>query len=144
MLTRGHLDSGGAAPAAGEKVAVLVSMPGAVVKHILSAASSRPVSYLQDHDEWVVVLSGGALLEVGEEACALSSGDWVLLPAGVPHAVMATEQGTAWITVHAGQASLPIAPSGDAGEPRIEDALNRGPDRGGPRPEEGSGGVADP
>ena len=55
---------------------------------------------MQDHDEWVVVLAGAASLEIDGRQHALGAGDWVLLPAGVPHRVLATTAGTSWLAVH--------------------------------------------
>jgi cupin 2 domain-containing protein len=78
----------------------LLSQRNLVVEQILSAASSEPAAYLQEQDEWVVVLAGGASMTVGGEPVELSPGDWVLLPAGVQHTVERTEQGTSWLAVH--------------------------------------------
>jgi len=69
------------------------------IEQILSAASQVPHDYLQDDDEWVVVLAGGAVLDVDGERRTLATGDWAFLPAGVPHAVIETEAGTNWLAV---------------------------------------------
>lgn len=55
---------------------------------------------MQDTDEWVVVLHGAAVVEVEGERIDLNAGDWVFLPAGVPHSVVRTEAGTNWLAVH--------------------------------------------
>ena len=100
MVVRGRLRDPGAAPASGEEMHELLSQRNLVVEQILSAASSDPAAYLQEQDEWVVVLAGGASMTVGGEPVELSPGDWVLLPAGVQHTVERTEQGTSWLAVH--------------------------------------------
>ena len=100
MVVRGRLRDPGAAPASGEEMHELLSQRNLVVEQILSAASSEPAAYLQEQDEWVVVLAGGASMTVGGEPVELSPGDWVLLPAGVQHTVERTEQGTSWLAVH--------------------------------------------
>ena len=100
MVVRGRLRDPGAAPATGEEMHELLSQRNLVVEQILSAASSEPAAYLQEQDEWVVVLAGGASMTVGGEPVELSPGDWVLLPAGVQHTVERTEQGTSWLAVH--------------------------------------------
>jgi cupin 2 domain-containing protein len=51
----------------------------------------------------VVVLEGAAVVEVDGERLDLAPGDWVLLPAGVPHSVVRTEIGTNWLAVHVGR-----------------------------------------
>jgi cupin 2 domain-containing protein len=71
-----------------------------VIEQILSAATDRPHAHLQDHDEWVAVLAGAAVLEVDGERLDLGAGDWVFLPAGLPHTVVRTAAGTSWLAVH--------------------------------------------
>jgi mannose-6-phosphate isomerase-like protein (cupin superfamily) len=99
---RGRLLEPAAAPATGERFEVLASLAGTTVEQILSGRLERPGEYLQDHDEWVVLLAGRARLEVAGEPVELAAGDWLLLPAGVPHAVLETEPGSSWLAVHSG------------------------------------------
>ena len=54
---------------------------GVAVEQILSGTLGSPQDYDQAHDEWVVVLEGGAVLEVEGERLDLAAGDWVLLRA---------------------------------------------------------------
>ncbi|MGH9019004.1 MAG: cupin domain-containing protein [Acidimicrobiales bacterium] len=98
---RGRLRSGRDAPAAGEKVVAVAAVKGAVVEQILSGRLDGPVAYRQDVDEWVVVLEGGAVLDVGDEIVRLGPGDWLLLPAGTAHRLVETTPGTSWLTVTA-------------------------------------------
>jgi cupin 2 domain-containing protein len=100
MLSRGHLDDPTEAPETGERFETLASVRGVVVEHILSSASDVAVRYVQDQDEWVVVLAGSAVVDVDGERHDLGAGDWVLLPARVPHTVVRTAAATAWLAVH--------------------------------------------
>lgn len=59
------------------------------------------MDFRQGSDEWVVLLDGGAQLEVDGERVVLRPGDWVLLPAGTPHRLVHTDAGTRWLAVHA-------------------------------------------
>ena len=61
------------------------------------ARRTPPQDYLQDHDEWVVLLAGGATVDVDGESA--SPNDWLVLPARVPHRLVRTEQGTVWLAV---------------------------------------------
>jgi cupin 2 domain-containing protein len=70
------------------------------VCQVLSGELEGPVDYLQQEDEWALVVSGSARLEVGGGTLELAPGDWVWLPAGTPHRLLRTEQGTCWVTVH--------------------------------------------
>ncbi len=105
-IVRGRLLDATVAPATGETTQVLASVGSAVVEQILSGELDAPVDYLATADEWVVVLTGGAQLEVAGTPVGLAPGDWLLLPAGTPHRLTATRPGTSWITVTA-----PVAPA---------------------------------
>jgi mannose-6-phosphate isomerase-like protein (cupin superfamily) len=41
------------------------------------------------------------VLEVGDERVELGGGDWILLPAHVPHRLVVTRPGTSWLALHA-------------------------------------------
>jgi cupin 2 domain-containing protein len=88
------------APAAGEHVDPVVAVRNLIVEQILSAPSAVPHEYLQDSDEWVVVVAGAAVLDVGGERLELGPGDWAFLPAGVRHTVVETAEATSWVAVH--------------------------------------------
>jgi diadenosine tetraphosphate (Ap4A) HIT family hydrolase len=97
--TRGPLLDSDAAPTVGEHTVVLARGHGFTIEQILSGRLAAPVDYRQDHDEWVVVLDGGAVLEVDGVAHQLTPKDWFLLPANVPHRLVSTEPGTSWLAV---------------------------------------------
>ena len=78
---------------------MLADATGFRVEQILSGRLGAPQVYAQDHDEWVVVLAGGAVLEVEGEVHDLVAGDWWLLPAGTPHRLLRTDAGTSWLAV---------------------------------------------
>ncbi len=99
MVTKGRLSRGDAAPADGEETVVLASGVGFAVEQILSGRLDAPQDYEQDHDEWVVVLGGGAVLEVDGVEHELGVGDWFLLPAGTPHRLVRAEPETSWLAV---------------------------------------------
>jgi mannose-6-phosphate isomerase-like protein (cupin superfamily) len=84
----------------GERVDVVHAGGGTTIEHILSAAGVRSDVYDQDHDEWVVVLEGSAILDVEGEPVPLEAGDWLLLPAHRRHQVTSTAAGTRWLAVH--------------------------------------------
>ena len=103
----GRLDP--TAPPAGELFVDLATVGDARIEHIVSSDSPDPAEQVQDWDEWVLVLSGAAQLEIRGTRQDVSAGDWVLLPAGTAHRVLGTLVGTQWIAVHgpAGSASRP-------------------------------------
>lgn len=96
---RGRLRSAGDAPRYGETTESLATVSGVTVEQILSGELSAPQDYDQDHDEWVVVLAGGPVLEIGKEAVTLTAGEWLVLPKGVPHRLVSTRRQTSWLAV---------------------------------------------
>lgn len=94
VVRRGRLDA--TAPAQGETVERLF----AGIEHIVSGEVATPVDYVQDTDEWVVLLDGSARLDVGGEDVRLAPGEWVVLPAGVPHRLVQVTPGSRWLAVH--------------------------------------------
>lgn len=103
-IRRGTLLDGSAAPGEGERHAPLAKLGGTVIEQIVSSRHTPPQDYLQDHDEWVVLLAGAATVDVDGESFDLRERDWLLLPARVPHRLVRTEQGTVWLAVHAAAA----------------------------------------
>ena len=99
-LRCGSLLAPSSAPLGGERFEPLLAHGNVEVEQILSGESDQPVDYLQDHDEWVTLLAGGAVLDVEVERLRLRPGDWVFLPARVPHRVVSTAAGTSWLAVH--------------------------------------------
>jgi cupin 2 domain-containing protein len=98
-VRRGRLRPPADAPEVGEVVEPVVELSGIGVEQILSGALTAPVHYRQDHDEWVVVLAGGAELEVAGSPVSLSTGEWVVLPRGVPHRLVSTRPQTSWLAL---------------------------------------------
>jgi len=98
---RGRLGDAAGAPATGELVERLASFGAVRVEQIRSGTLAAPVDYEQADDEWVVLLAGAATLVVAGETVELAAGDWLFLPAGLPHRLVATEPGSSWLAVSA-------------------------------------------
>lgn len=97
---QGSLSPASAAPATGERFEAVLDHRNVAIRQILSGHTGTPQKFLQDDDEWVVVLAGEALIDVDGERLGLEPGDWVFLPARVPHTVLETAAGTIWLAVH--------------------------------------------
>ena len=97
---RGRLESSAEAPARASGCVPLVRGPRFSVEQILSGALSQPLDFKQEHDEWVVLLSGRARLVVAGEQLELAAGEWLLLPQNCPHTLIETDPGTNWLAVH--------------------------------------------
>jgi cupin 2 domain-containing protein len=99
-VVRGRLRPPADAPAAGERSDPIARLGRVSIHQILSGSLASPVDFDQAHDEWVVVLAGGAVLQVGDERVDLRAGDWILLPARVQHRLVETQPGTSWLALH--------------------------------------------
>ncbi|OCC22527.1 cupin [Croceicoccus estronivorus] len=85
----------------------LLRRPGVRIERIISHGHSTPPDepYLQDWDEWVLVLQGKAELSLqGMGEWTLFPGDHLLIPAGVAHLVTYTDDSTIWLAIHIGEA----------------------------------------
>ncbi|MDX1605120.1 MAG: cupin domain-containing protein [Candidatus Competibacterales bacterium] len=92
---------------AAEVFETLLQRPGCRIERIVSHGQATPADewWVQDWDEWVVVLAGHAGLSLeGQDNLPLAVGDHVLIPAGTRHRVAWThpEQPTVWLAVHLG------------------------------------------
>ena len=110
--TRGRLCDPVEAPPRGETVHLLVELGSGRVEQILSGRLDGPVDYVQDADEWVMVVHGRATLEVEGDRTEMGPGDWVLLPAGTAHRLVATDPGTSWLAVTTAPAPARPRPGG--------------------------------
>ena len=77
-----------------------LDIAGVVVEQIVSGTLEAPVDYVQEDDEWVVLLAGEASLLIEGASVELRAGDRLFLPAGVPHTLVKTAPGSSWLAVH--------------------------------------------
>ena len=88
-----------------EIVTELLLRKGVRIERIVSTGQSTPADkpYDQDHDEWVLLLTGSAGLWIdGQGERDLRPGDHVLIPAHCLHRVTRTANSTptVWLAVH--------------------------------------------
>jgi cupin 2 domain-containing protein len=96
----GNLFTDCASPGAGERIDVLLAHRNLVVERIVSSANLIPKKYVQAQDEWVVLVTGEAKLDIAGETLDLKAGDYVFLPSGTPHTVKSASEGALWLAVH--------------------------------------------
>jgi len=85
---------------AGEVFESLFLHKNVTVERIVSSGEQAPTKYLQEHDEWVVLLSGQAEMTVAGAAVSLEAGDSLHLPGGMEHEVVRASAGAIWLAVH--------------------------------------------
>ena len=91
----------------GEVFTTLLERGGVRIERIVSHGQATPEDrpFVQDADEWVVVLRGSAGLRIeGRAEMALMPGDHVFIPGGTRHWVTRTDPDTPtlWLAVHLG------------------------------------------
>lgn len=89
-----------APPRHGERFDTLLAHRNLVIERIVSSADIQPVEYVQAQDEWILLVRGGAVMQVSGERVTLEEGDYLFIPAGTPHQVEQCEAGTLWLAVH--------------------------------------------
>jgi len=86
---------------------VLIEKEGVKIERIVSDGQESPEGfwYDQKQDEWILLLSGSAIISVekdtGKEQVELHAGDYLLIPAHQRHRVEATSltEKTIWLAV---------------------------------------------
>lgn len=91
----------------GEVFTPLLERSGVRIERIVSHGQATPedTPFVQDADEWVVVLRGSAALRIeGQAEVSLVPGDHVFIPGGTRHWVTRTDPDgpTLWLAVHLG------------------------------------------
>ena len=105
-LAHGNLFAALPAETDQELVEALAGGPGVRIERIVSTGQASPPGFWYDQpdDEFVVLLSGAAILhfEAGDRTMPMTPGDWVEIPALVRHRVDQTDPArpTVWLAVH--------------------------------------------
>jgi len=91
-------------PADGEQFDEILCHQGVRIERIVSHghASKPEFWYEQAWDEWVLIISGEAVLEYDLGSVTMRPGDHVLIEAGKRHRVQSTSliEPTVWLAVH--------------------------------------------
>ena len=105
-MKHGHLFDGPCGPSHTERFDTLLDQPGWRLERIVSTGQATPPCQwlAQERDEWVVLLSGSAVLrfEAEPEPLWMQPGDWVLIPGKTRHRVERTGAAppTVWLALH--------------------------------------------
>jgi len=87
-------------PKTSETFTSLLEHKNIKINRIVSSEDMEPKEYIQEEDEWLVLLEGEATLLLESEKKILKKGDTLFIPAKIPHKVLETKDGTVWLTVH--------------------------------------------
>lgn len=97
---RGNLFDDARPSGEAERFDTLLAQGDVVVERIVSSGPVPRQVFVQAQDEWVMLVRGEALLEVGDLRRPMTAGDHVFLPAGTAHAVTTRSEGAVWLAVH--------------------------------------------
>jgi len=70
------------------------------IKTIISNTLKTPQTFIQECDEWVVVLQGCAKIEIDGLTHKLKKGDTLFIPAGKKHTLLKTRKTVIWLAVY--------------------------------------------
>lgn len=87
-------------PTTGERFDELLRHKNLVVERIVSSSSIERCEYVQPQDEWVLLVQGEATMTVDGNTVTLKAGDYLFLPARIPHSVEKTSAGAVWLAIH--------------------------------------------
>lgn len=87
-------------PNSGETFTTLLTHKNIKINRIVSSSTIEPIEYIQEEDEWVLVIQGKATLLIQGEEKILSAGETLFIPANTIHTVTKTQQNTLWLTIH--------------------------------------------
>ena len=80
----------------------LLSHKNVKINKIISPPNFVSEQFIQDEDEWVILLQGSAILEINQKITKLVKDSYILIPAKTPHKILSTEPNikTIWLAVH--------------------------------------------
>lgn len=87
-------------PQSGEALTTLLAHKNIRINRIVSSEDVEAAEYLQEEDEWLVLLEGKATLLLADQERTLTKGETLFIPSMTPHRVLDTQRGTLWLTVH--------------------------------------------
>ncbi|MDY0195807.1 MAG: cupin domain-containing protein [Sulfurovaceae bacterium] len=87
-------------PQKGEDFTALLEHKNVKIVRIVSSDKLEPKVYIQDEDEWVVVLEGKATILINGEPKILNKGDTLFIPSRTPHEIIDIINGTLWLALH--------------------------------------------
>jgi len=83
-----------------ENFETLLSHKNVEIKTIISNTLSTPQTFIQECDEWVVVLQGCAKIEMDSVVHKLKKGDALFIPAHREHKLLKTKKVVVWLAIY--------------------------------------------
>jgi len=87
-------------PKEGEEFATLFQDKDIKISRIVSSDKLEKKLYIQDKDEFVVVLEGEAQLDIDGKIVNLRKGEYIFIKAKTPHYMLWSASGTLWLAIY--------------------------------------------
>ncbi|MCL2925653.1 MAG: cupin domain-containing protein [Trichodesmium sp. MAG_R04] len=80
----------------------LLSHKNVKINKIISPLNFTSEEFIQDEDEWVILLQGSAILEINYKTSKLVKDSYIFIPAKTPHKIISTDSKieTIWLAIH--------------------------------------------
>lgn len=80
----------------------LLSHKNVKINKIISPLNFTSEEFIQDEDEWVILLQGSAILEINYKTSKLVKDSYIFIPAKTPHKIISTDSNieTIWLAIH--------------------------------------------
>lgn len=87
-------------PNIGETFTTLFENKKIKIIQIVSSDSVEKKVYIQEEDEFVFILEGSAKLRIDGDIKEMTKGEYLYIPAQMPHEILETTHGTLWLAIH--------------------------------------------
>ncbi|MGD1804045.1 cupin domain-containing protein [Dapis sp. BLCC M126] len=80
----------------------LLSHKNVKINKIISPPNFVSEEFIQEEDEWVILLQGSAVLEINQTTTKLVKDSYIFIPAKTPHKIISTDANieTIWLAIH--------------------------------------------
>ncbi len=87
-------------PINSEKFTTLLAHKNIKIVRIISSDNLDTIEYIQDEDEWVLIIEGRATIKMNNKLHNLIKGDTLFIPSQTNHTIENVENGTIWLAIH--------------------------------------------
>ncbi|SHO80723.1 Uncharacterized conserved protein [hydrothermal vent metagenome] len=87
-------------PLNGEDFTTLLNHKNIKIVRIISSDKLDIVEYIQEEDEWVLIIEGEATIIMNNQKYNLIKGDTLFIPSKTKHIIENVKSATIWLAIH--------------------------------------------
>ena len=87
-------------PKNGENFTTLLNHKNIKIVRIISSDILDTNKYIQNEDEWILIIEGKATIKMNNKEYNLIKGDTLFIPSKTEHIINSVESGTIWLAIH--------------------------------------------